>query len=64
MLKENHTGIAAVAVEARDKAADAAFEAKNAAERAAEVLARDRCLIGKVPKAFGGSAEVLFCPRP
>lgn len=62
VLRQNHDGIAQLALDARDKAVDAAFEAKNAAERAAELLALDRCVVGKVPKAFGGSAEVRFCP--
>jgi hypothetical protein len=22
------------------------------------------CLVGRVPKAFGGSTEVRFCPEP
>lgn len=65
VLRANHDGIAAVATEARDKAADAAVEALNAATRAAEVLANQgRCVVGRVPKAFGGSSEVMFCPAP
>ena len=72
ILKANHDGIAAVATEARDKAAEAAFEALNAASRASEIKTQlDNlpagqpmpCLVGRVPRALGGSSEVVFCPR-
>lgn len=62
VLRANHDGIAAVATEARDRAADAAFEAKNAAERAAELLARPvPCFKGRQSGWAGGAIEV--CPQ-
>jgi hypothetical protein len=63
VLKENHDGIAAVAVEARDKAADAHAEALNAAKRAAEMLSKPHpCLKGRQSGWAGGAVEL--CPAP
>lgn len=61
------------ALEAKGAAIDAAaFEALNGASRASEIktllenLPASKpvpCLTGRVPKAFGGSTEVTFCPK-
>lgn len=50
----------------------AAFEALNAASRASEIKTLIQnlptskplpCITGRVPRAFGGSTEVTFCPK-
>ena len=70
--------VAALALAARDAAQDARTEAEQARVNASDVkhLAVPElkalieraglagCLVGRVPKAFGGSTEVRFCPEP
>jgi hypothetical protein len=61
------------ALEAKGGAVDAAAsEALNAASRASEIKTLIQnlpasqpipCLVGRVPKTFGGSSEVTFCPK-
>lgn len=45
----------------RDAAQSAAHDAREINQRPVPVLAVP-CLTGRVPKAFGGSSEVTFCP--
>lgn len=59
--------VAGVAVEARDAAKSAEFDSRelNAArmnQPPVPVLSVP-CLTGRVPKPFGGSSEVTFCPK-
>lgn len=69
--------IAGVATEARDAAHAARDMAEKANANASDVkhvtvpqaveqlqAAPHKCLEGRVPKAFGGSAVVVFCPTP
>jgi len=58
--------VAGVAVEARDAAKSAEHDARELNGRpapAVPVLAVP-CLVGRVPRAFGGSVEARFCPEP
>ena len=64
VLKANHDGIAAVATEARDKAADAANESLNAAARALQILdglALKPCFAGSQSGWAGG--KIRLCPE-
>lgn len=55
--------IAGVAVAARDAAMSAEHDAREINGRPAPVpVLSVPCLTGRVPKAFGGSSEVTFCP--
>lgn len=55
--------VAGVAVEARDAAKSAEHDARELNGRPAPVTVISvPCLTGKVPRAFGGSSEVTFCP--
>ena len=60
--------VAGVAVEARDAAKSAehdAFELNKARMEAPPVpVLSVPCLVGRVPRALGGSSEVRFCPVP
>jgi hypothetical protein len=69
--------VAALALAARDGALDAKAEAEQAKVNASDVrhlavpelkaliesAGLSGCMVGRVPKAFGGSAEVRFCPE-
>lgn len=60
--------VAGVAVDARDAALSAAHDAREVnawrmEPKPVPVLAVP-CLVGRVPKPFGGSSEVTFCPKP
>jgi hypothetical protein len=62
VLRANHDGIAAVALEARDAAKDAHAEALNAAVRVAELLSKPHpCLKGRQSGWAGGAVEL--CPQ-
>ncbi len=50
-----------VLAETRDAAKSAEHDAREINQRPVPVLAVP-CLTGRVPKAFGGSSEVTFCP--
>lgn len=70
--------VAALALAGRDAALDAKAEAEQAKVNASDILhtaipalrtlieqaGLSGCLVGRVPKAFGGSTEVRFCPAP
>lgn len=70
--------VAALALAARDAAQDARAEAEQAKVNASDVrhlaipelkalieaAGLSGCLVGRVPKAFGGTTEVRFCPEP
>lgn len=70
--------VAALALAARDAAQDARTEAEQAKVNASDVrhlaipelkalieaAGLSGCLVGRVPKAFGGTTEVRFCPEP
>lgn len=60
--------VAGVAVEARDAARSAEHDARevNAARMEPQPLPvlSVPCLVGRVPRAFGGSTEARFCPEP
>ncbi len=70
--------VAALALAARDAALDARSQAEQAKVNASDVkhIALPElkalleqsgvtgCLVGRVPKPFGGSTEVRFCPAP
>jgi hypothetical protein len=66
-LKAQHDGVAAVAVEARDVAYAARDHAHAIREgllpEIAKAIASPPCMVGRVPKAFGGAADVRFCPE-
>lgn len=53
--------LAGVMVETRDAAKSAEHDAREINARPVPVVSVP-CLTGRVPKAFGGSAEVTFCP--
>jgi hypothetical protein len=76
-LTQKVDAVAALALAARDAALDAKAEAEQAKVNASDVKHVEipkvlealkggaiPCLVGRVPKTFGGSAEVTFCPVP
>jgi hypothetical protein len=68
-LRANSDGIAAVSTQARDFAEDAKNNASDVKHleipKVLEALKQQQqaqCLTGRVPRAFGGTTEVRFCP--